>query len=279
MDLKNLFVSDNTISEIDISKQPNIDNNEKANLIYMGENFLKNNIIDNIDNWILFDGSWCYIKNIRNNYCFFNELLGVIIAKYFNLDSISYKIVLIKNGHSKYIDLISKSLIENNSKYFYSPELNLKPYENLYKFNKSIYEQLSKYKNSEVAIKKLKSLIISDLYSNQTDRNFENLLFKIKDNHIDLAPLYDFELSFAFHKIHKYSNGFIILNLNDKNNIKILKEDDDFKNLIELLFKANMKLFIEELEDTHKILIPKNYANSYSEQDKKIKKLLYKKML
>ena len=122
----------------------------------------------------------------------------------------------------------------------------------------------------------LKKLLVRDFYCSERDRCNMNILFRVKDNYLDLASLFDFATSFlkSYNKLYLYSNTIMTLNLNNHKDRSILKNDEDFQKLLYLVMCADMKKFLSDVEDRHKIIIPEYYKDEYIIHDKQIKSLV-----
>ena len=238
---------------------------------------IKENIKMYYNNWIKIDNDWYYFKPIQSILYLDNELICEIIAKYFEIDSIHNEFAIINRNNVNYYGLLSKSICVNKYKYMRTRDLELKQYNNI-TFLKD-YNKFIDVTNYDEFIKELKKLFIFDLYCNQIDRHYNNLLFKTtfvnnKINTINLAPLFDYELSFYNKKIYEYSNALAKLNIKQKNNIRTIQNDEYFQMLIRKVLDANMDYFIEELIKKYNIKVSNNYIKTYKNQDRKIKKLI-----
>ena len=71
-----------------------------------------------ISNWCQMNGEYYYFKPMENEDDFFNELLGELISKYFDLDTIHYQIATrsVKGIPDTY-GILSKNFCEKNYKY------------------------------------------------------------------------------------------------------------------------------------------------------------------
>lgn len=146
-------------------------------------------------NWHFVGNQLCYFKEINDIKRLINELLGVYIARYFDLDSVSYELAYKKNGNKT--GIISKCIFDKNKKY-----------ENLYELvskEDSIYDasdclmKINKMCQTNEERRRLYFQIIKmsimDFYTHQVDRMYANINIQLKPS-ISLAPLYDYSETF-----------------------------------------------------------------------------------
>ena len=148
-------------------------------------------------NWILINNKPYFCKKFN-----LNDFIGEELCDFFDLASAHYDLAQIRGG----IKTISESFIDQNSEYYtlkdlykYFKKLDGKKY-NIYNLE-SLINVLSLYYD-----KNCLNLLLSDLfkmasidyYMRETDRYFNNYMFKITNNNASIAPLYDFGDSFSF---------------------------------------------------------------------------------
>lgn len=229
-----------------------------------------------IDRWHKIDNQWYFFKNRDYDFYFINELLGEVISEYFDLDTIHYKIAqLYVNGEDKGYGVLSKNFCSPESTYKSAWDFGFEPLHDL-----SILQKIKDICPSEkeylILLNDMKKFFIRDFYVSQLDRSGNNFLFKIDNNGIRLAPLYDYESSFEASDIYKYRNQIGELDISNPDTRKILLTDDKFQELLNLLMSINISSFIKLVEDRHKIKIPKNFKDYYLEEDAQKKEMVLK---
>lgn len=228
---------------------------------------------DYVDNWYKFDNEWYYFKRFNTNSKFFNELLGELVSKYFDLDTVEYKLTKAITPIETEYGISSKNFCDKKSfcltclDFDFSKKVNdLLSLSNL--------EKLKEYTKDEENYKKLliklKAFLIRDLYTSQMDRAYMNFLFKENKGEISLAPLFDYEDSFGTPHTY-YRNQIVLLSLESEETKKVLK-DSTFQSLLNKMMLIDIKKLIEELEDRHKIVMPEDYKDYYKKYDEDIKK-------
>ena len=128
-------------------------------------------------------------------------------------------------------------------------------------------------------VEDLKKFFIRDFYVSQEDRRGINFLFQEDKEGIRLAPLYDYECSFDGMMIQCYQNQIGGILLSSEHIRSILRNDNQFQDLLGLIMSADMSSFMEQVEDKHHIIIEDYYRSLYVNHDQKMKKLLIKNRL
>lgn len=250
-----------------------------ANLISEKTGVPKNQIymppyISYIDRWYNIDDKWYFFKEENEPLIFINELLGVVISRYFNLETVNYRIAQLKQKDSKpKYGIISENFCDNKATYKTSWDYKLPTLDNMDIFDnlRLICKSDEEYK---LLLDDIKKFFIRDFYASQEDRSGINFLFSETESGIRLAPLFDYESSFFSENQAEYINQLGKLDLKDKKTIDILQKDSRFQELLNLLMSANIKLFLEEVEDTHQIFIPPFLKNHYKSREETTKKLI-----
>ena len=227
-----------------------------------------------IDRWHKINGEWYFFKSDESDYHFIAELLGEIISEYFNLDTVHYQIgkLCIKDKYERY-GVISKNFCDKN--YVYKTAFN-------YKFEAkrdlSILEDIRKICPSNesylLLLSDLKKFFIRDFYVSQGDRTGNNFMFKVGNDSIRLAPLYDYECSFGSYESFRYRNQIAEINLSCEETKNILLSDDEFQKLLNMIMEADMNRFTEEVEDRHHIIIDDRMKKFFNRHDNEMKCLL-----
>lgn len=226
-----------------------------------------------VDNWFKLNKEWYYFKEYKTNSSFFNELLGELVSKYFNIDTVEYKITKVITPTKIKYGISSKNFVGKKDNCLTCLD---------FEFSKKI-DDLMSLKNLEILreytkndinykelLKTMKTFLIRDLYASQKDRAYTNFLFKENKGSLYLAPLFDYEDSFGTAEIY-YRNQIVLLSLFSEETKKVLN-DSTFQIQLNKLMLLDMKRLIEELEDRHKILMTDDYKNYYNNYDRQIKK-------
>ena len=225
------------------------------------------------DNWLKSNKEWYYFKEFKTNSRFFNELLGELISKYFDLDTVEYKLTKVitplnvKYGISSKNFFKKKDLCLTCLDFDFSKKIeDLMNLNNLYKLR----EYTKNDDNYNELLKTMKTFLIRDLYSSQKDRAYMNFLFKENKGVLSLAPLFDYEYSFGTPETY-YRNQIVLLSLLNEETKKVLN-DSTFQSLLNKMMLIDMKKLIEELEDRHNIKMPNMEKDYYLKYDENIKK-------
>ena len=238
--------------------------------------------LESWNNWYNVDGKWYYFKSSMHPYCFFNELMGVELAKYFNLDTVEYKIAYnklnINRNNPFYNDyplynygLASENFREKDKEYLNSEALGWLNFKNL-----SIIDLLrcDTEENYNELIRNIIKLTVLDFYMQQEDRCNGNIFFsKDKENYIRLAKVFDFEAAFAKLTL-EYRNELLLLDLENKDTLEIVRTNYDFQEQFYNLMHIDMQDVIERIHDKYKLKIVRDFVDLYYTHDNMIKKLI-----
>ena len=238
--------------------------------------------LESWNNWYNVDGKWYYFKSSMHPYCFFNELMGVELAKYFNLDTVEYKIAYnklnINRNNPFYNDyplynygLVSENFREKDKEYLNSGDLRWLNFKNL-----SIIDLLrcETEENYNELIRNIIKLTVLDFYMQQEDRCNRNILFsKDKENYIRLAKVFDFEAAFAKLTL-EYRSALLLLDLENKDSLETIRTNYDFQEQFYNLIDINIKDVIERIHDKYKLQIVRDFVDLYYTHDNMMKKLI-----
>ena len=219
-------------------------------------------------NWYKIGDDWYFFKEISMDWII-HELLGEIISKYFNIDTIHYKLVKYNNEYG----VLSKNFCDSNYKYktlvdYDLPRVSKKL--EIFDSIKKICKDNIEYQN---LIDTIKRIIIRDYYVSEYDRCYQNFMFK-EDENITFAPLYDYERSFIYKQTEKVRGYLANFSLNDKVIKEIIKNDDLFQELFIKIMDANMGIMLFNLEDEHNIRLNEEEASHYIKFDQKVKRIV-----
>lgn len=238
-----------------------------------------------INQWIKIENEWYYYKS-NHDFYLANELLGEVISQYFGLDTVHYQIIRLLGDNWETYKIMSKNICDPNAifkkpsdfrnfRYYYRLEV----LDNLHSLCKSESEH-------QLLLSDIKKLFIRDFYVSQDDRNEYNFMFRIDEDGIRLAPLFDYEYSFnpttpkkyfnpcGVTTLKKYCNSMGSIDMDDEKTICRLRDDEEFQRLLYLIMGAKMKLLIQYVEDNHRIIIPSDYKEIYLNHDKEMKKII-----
>lgn len=229
-----------------------------------------------INHWHKIDGKWYFYKSDGSDFHFVNELLGEVISEYFLLDTVHYKVALLKEaGKKEEYGLVSENFCSPNYKYTRSWDYNLGmgdifELDRLKKICKSSLE-------FKILLSDMKKFIIRDFYTSQLDRSGNNFLFmQIKDGSegIRLAPLYDYENSYESCSPEIYRNQIVHLDMENPNLPEFFKRDLEYQENLCKIRDANMDKFINMVQERHNILIPNDMKEYYRKTDKVKKEII-----
>lgn len=221
-------------------------------------------------NWYKIGDDWYFFKEISMDWII-HELLGEIISKYFNIDTVHYKLVKYNNEYG----VLSKNFCDSNYKYktlvdYGLPRVSKKL--EIFDSIKKICKDNIEYKN---LIDTIKRIIIRDYYVSEYDRCYHNFMFK-EGKTITLSPLYDYERSFMFEPTEEIKGYLANFSLNDEKIRYILQNDDLFQELFIKIMDANMGIFLMNLEYENNFNFTDNELAHYIQFDRRIKKIVRK---
>ena len=247
--------------------------------------------------WYNIDGELYYFKELKDIQKLVNELLGVHLAKFFQLDTVEYSLGMKIDNKDYRTGLLSKSVYDSD-----------KEYKNLYDIARvNVYGDVEKdcindvfdLCKTEKEKKKLKLQILKmsilDFYSHQVDRTYPNIDFQISPN-VTLAPLYDYEETFDVeqdygttrehiyminynwyeHQKYLYGNDLLRITFPSNELLKLFEEYPDmYKTFIKIL-DLDIIEFLESIENDNNIDIPHWLLKHYIEFDNKQKEFVRK---
>ena len=295
--IKNCFTTETEIFEIESKKAIQYNEAEKNKLEMMAQQISIETGIPEIDifssefncrvgNWHKINGAYYYFKTINDLSTLFNELLGEVISNYFELDTVNYKIakLIISNEEPRY-GIISKNFCNKEFTYkslgdyihetcelhFFAPDL-------------SILDKVRLICGSNEEFKllqdDLKKMFVRHFYNAQCDANSYNIMLKKSSKGIRLAPLYDYSFAYIdYDTLHRYLWDIGELNVENPETINRFRNDLRFQELFYKLIDANVAMFIEQIEELHKITAPLEIKNHYKRYEKRIKELVLENKL
>lgn len=224
-----------------------------------------------INHWHKLNDEWHFYKSDGYDVHFINELLGEVISEYFSLDTVHYRVAkLIKPDKSTEYGLVSKNFCDKDLVYKRSWDYNLAPKRNL-DVLKDLQNICKSRKEYIKLLDDMKKFFIRDFYVSQKDRTGNNFLFKETKEGIRLAPLYDYEKSFDTLDLGIYRNQIGEININNYDIQLLLKKDKKFQELLYLLMDANIRNFIDTVEERHNILVPEDDKEYYVKHERELK--------
>lgn len=225
-----------------------------------------------INHWHKINDEWYFYKSDGCDIHFINELLGEVISEYFSLDTIHYHVAkLIKPDKSIEYGLVSKNFCDKDLVYKRSWDYNLMPKRNL-DVLKDLRNICKSRKEYIVLLDDMKKFFIRDFHVSQKDRTGNNFLFKETKEGIRLAPLYDYEKSFDTLDLGIYRNQIGEINIYNSDIKQLLKKDKKFQELLHLLMDANIRNFIDTVEERHSILVLEDDKEYYEKYERELKK-------
>lgn len=230
---------------------------------------------NHLQNWFKKDSTWYYFKSDDLIYIL-NELLGEKISEYFSLETAHYQLAKINFDMFNKYGIASANFCSSLNKYKRITDLNFSHFNGFDWLNniKTLCKNNNEYK---MFLLDLKKLFIRDFMSRERDRNISNFLFKMNDNGIRLAPLFDYEGSF-FGDVDYYSNPLGILDINNLNTCDLLKHDQDFQNLLEKIMDFNIEKKLKIIEEENNLNVPLEFKEYYKQQIFETQELVLKKI-
>lgn len=241
------------------------------------------------DNWYLYNNEWYYFKGLYNVELIVNEILGSIIAEYLNLPTIHYNLAKQNYNGIPIIGLVSKNFKEKNKIYldgYILKQHSIKDYKNL-KILKNICYNTDDYNSLVNQVVKKCAL---EIFSSQIDSVAANWIFEKDGNNTNLAPLFDYAMSFntsyknkyydfdnTFFSYtfsfpsnlinknleYRYGNFMFMLQLPSKDFTSLVKKYDSFNNSIYKLLYFDIEKSLKDIEDNYGIIIPDNLKKHY----------------
>ena len=239
--------------------------------VYIPKEFddLRANVIESDGKYYLFKYTW-------DDRIIINELIGSYLAKLIDLEAVDYKIGI--NNNKKYI--LSEIFFDNNFDYYYPS----------YVYNAIDESKLKKklfinYIPEEYPYirEKLLKLTLLDIKMGQYDRSsYTNIMIKksIVSNYVDLAPIYDFGLSYPIdldeNLLRVYYNPYVILRKNKDSLSLLIDEYPQVKNYIEILRNIEMPSILTTIENKNNISIDNELKSYLIAKDNEYNKILKK---
>lgn len=229
-----------------------------------------------INHWHKINGKWYFYKSDGYDFHFINELLGEVISEYFGLDTVHYKVASLKvaNEEPEY-GLVSENFCSTEYKYTRTWDYNLGRGDIF-----ELEELIESFNTSEEAkqlLSDMKRFVIRDFYTSQLDRSGNNFLFQQRKDGSEpkrLAPLYDYEDSFASISPNIYSNQILYFNMEEHGLSKFFKKDPEYQEHLCKIRDADMSEFLRTVEERHEILIPNDLKEYYKKCDKEKKEII-----
>lgn len=241
--------------------------------------------------WIQMDGKIFYFKAMKDLFSTINDLLGVKITEYFGLPSVKYKVAKGCFNGEEVFGLLSK--YERAEGYQYN---NL---EDIVYSEDSIIERpynicdLSFIRSFEDAYQgtqlpnQLKTLIIRDFVTNETDRKMSEIHIRKKEGLTEIDKIFDFEKEWNLlgdessestvteDDIELKYKIFGLLTLTEKD-YSYLRSDPVFQNTLNKFLELETAALLEQVEIETPIIISQmdyDYYSLYTETMKsKLKK-------
>lgn len=229
-----------------------------------------------IDHWHKIKDKWYFYKSDGYDFHFVNELLGEIISEYFGLDTVHYRVALLKvAGKNPEYGLVSENFCSPDYIYTRTWDHNLGRMD-IFELDRliNICNSSEEYK---MLLSDMKKFIIRDFYTSQGDRSGNNFLFRQKKDESEgkrLAPLYDYENSFESSSPEIYCNQILHLDMKDPRLPKYFKKDSEYQENLCKISDANIDKLMKIVEERHNILIPNDIKEYYRESDKEKKDII-----
>lgn len=229
-----------------------------------------------INHWHKIDGKWYFYKSDGYDFHFANELLGEVISEYFGLDTVHYKVALLKvAGKKPEYGLVSENFCSPNYIYTRTWDYNLSS-GNIFELDR-LNEICNSPEEFNSLLSDMKKFIIRDFYTSQLDRSGNNFLFMQKKDGSEgkrLAPLYDYENSFESSSPEIYRNQILYLNMKNPDLPNFFKKDLEYQENLYKIRDADINKFMKIVEERHSILIPNDLKEFYRKKDKEKKDII-----
>lgn len=238
-----------------------------------------------INQWIKIENEWYYCK-VKHDFYLANELLGEVISQYFGLDTVHYQIIRLLGNNCEIYTIMSKNICDPNAIFKKPSDFRDFQYYNELEVLDNLHSLCKSESEHQLLLSDIKKLFIRDFYVSQNDRNEYNFMFRIDEDGIRLAPLFDYERSFnptapkeyfnsyGSTTLKKYYNFMGSIDMDNEKTICRLRDDEEFQRLLYLIMDAKMELLIQCVEDNHRIIIPSDYKEIYLNHDKEMKKII-----
>lgn len=240
-----------------------------------------------IGNWHKINGEYYYFKPFKSIDSFCNELLGELISKYFDLDTVNYKIakLCVKNQINQY-GILSKNFCNKNYTYknlfdYISENKELKFFEPILKTIEKIKIICNTDEEFVLLHDDLKKMIIRHFYNTQCDGgNGHNIMLMNTPYGIRLAPLFDYEFAYVdYEGMHRHLWDIGELDVTNPDVINIFRNDFRFQELLHKLMNADINSLIDNVESIHKIKMPIKQKKRYEKYEAKVKRLVLENKL
>lgn len=230
----------------------------------------------------LIDGKYYLYKRI-GHFFMINELIGSYLARYINLRAVDYQIGESNLGLHALSELFYKPDYYYTTCYDHYRRTALKDYYFIQKFFLMFYHAdtsiLDRIKSDKMLFSVLK-LIALDLKMGQIDRHNNNVMLEINksNNEVDLAPIYDFSLSYCdtSRLPYFYDSPFIGLRRNKASLDALVRKYPEVLKYIELLINIPIEYVLKEISREKGLIISDKELEYYLRKDEGYTRLLSK---
>ena len=253
--------------------------------------YIPKDSFEDSDNPITYKDKPYYFKSIETIDKYYNELLGSLLAKEFDLKTVNYSLACISLPEDSIYGLISPSFIKNK-KYVMADSIIgkgiPKGITNLDKM-RVYFKRNSDY---ELFILELLKMTVLDFYMNQIDRVKENFYIIEDKTKLSLAHLYDYSESFnsiyddqrsdyTFYyprnrgsKTYIYANAIIKLEFPSEILYMLFDQYPEFKIYFTKILDINMEELLNLIRKKYDIVPPRYLEKHYIEYDKEKKEFV-----
>lgn len=274
--MENIIVNRIGISQKTPLRSINIvDKNElKATSALSSELNIPIHVLDIYNHWIEVKNKKYYYKQTRSATRIVLEILGEYISKFMGLDTVEYVLATDDKG---ICGLLSENYRKPNIEYVQSYQLTKEELSHirktlsipLIKRDKTLEEELAKY-------------IMRNFYTTSGDRD-GNVLCQRVNNKVHLAPLYDYECSFAFDLAEKYNDKLFMkedgtyLTIDIELIARLIRKSKIMRYYFNKILSLNMPQTLLEIEDNNGIIIPDSIKDRLNQYDEARKNLMLRK--
>lgn len=200
-----------------------------------------------------FNNAWYYFKveedKVYYPFYLIDELMGSYLARFINLDAVSYSVASIDGC----LGLASRNFKKDGFDYYFSRELSLdspRDFTNIHILESLCIDD----NNAQALIQSILKLFALDIYMLQTDRCCSNLQFQVSkiNQAFSLAPLYDFSNCSSSVKKEKIIVPNVILSLNDTTIPMLCRNYPRFSEYLSILLEHKMSVTWDQIcQDYH----------------------------
>lgn len=247
---------------------------------------------DRDENPIIFKDKPHYFKDMVDLDKYLNELLGSLLAKKFDLQTINYSLACIELEDDTIYGLLSPSFFKNKKYVMVDKILGTSRVPNDLSYLDKFTPYFKRKTDLERFILELLKMAVLDFYMNQIDRVKENFYIIENKTSLSLGPLYDYSESFnsiyndarydyAFNypinhnsSSYTYGNAIMKLKFPSEELYMLFSKYPMFKTYFERILDINMDELLNTIRKKYDIEIPNDLEDHYIDYDKEKKEFV-----